>query len=415
MIIGLIALVLPMTQSRAGLPVLHLTPTAAAVGEQVSVTGSDLPEKATLALSIDGSAAGLPQVRVSPKGTVAAVFTVPAVGTGNHTLTAETVQARGKSVSRSSLTLVASATFTVVASNGESGSADPTATVGGTPTSNPTATATPTGVPTGTPTASPTPLVTAAPTPLVTPDPTPARTPAPTPAPTATPAPPKTASGVPAIPGGGKVLFNAATGSLGYLRPETYPNDHPGDGMIACGTFTANPQYFPIYGGALHLRTQKVNGQWLQTFLTTRTTFAQKYGIFRAALQWDNGYQLWPSFWLYDPKWSAAEIDAVENHPNPDNPNNWGFNMHPGTYGKNLLAPSNHTTTWHVYEVEWRATFVAVRIDGVEKARFTSGAPSVPLFAAFDMKLGTPWLNECPNSTTPTMAELRVAWLQVAP
>lgn len=174
-IVVLSMLVVPFTSSLAGTPALALTPAAAVAGQTVAATGSGLPARTRVQLTIDGSASGLPSAGVDRKGRVRLSFTVPGVAVGAHQVA---LQAIDKSRKAAAGDVLATTAFTVAAAE---------------------APATPTPPPTAPPTPVVTPAPTAAPTPVVTPAPTAApATPAPTTAPSAAPSAAPTPSLTPA-------------------------------------------------------------------------------------------------------------------------------------------------------------------------------------------------------------------------
>jgi hypothetical protein len=170
MILGLFAITFPLNPAAASGPTLSLAPATASVGSNVGVGGATFPAKATVQFFLDGSAAGMPKVKVSPSGTIKTSFVVPQVATGGHVLGTQIAPSRGgRTSSPGSGTMIATVTLIVTDS-----AATPT------PSSPAPSEATPA------PTAAPTPTTGPATTPAPTPIPTPSSTP---PAPSAAPPP----------------------------------------------------------------------------------------------------------------------------------------------------------------------------------------------------------------------------------
>jgi len=166
-----------MTEAANAAPSLALTQATGPAGSVVTVSGTNFGH-ATVQLTWDGSADGMPSVQVSGNGSFSTTFTSPSTAaTGPHqvqasgTSTSGSTNAGGKK-SGTSLVVSASATFTVT-------------TLASTP--KPTATSAPASAALPTPTAAPSASSTPAPTTAPTASPTAAATP--TPKPTSTPAP----------------------------------------------------------------------------------------------------------------------------------------------------------------------------------------------------------------------------------
>lgn len=142
-------------------------------GGPLSVSGSGLPHKQRLALTWDGSTAGMAAVHSDSNGTFTTQIIVPTQASlGDHTLGVRSIQ-KGKSKTPKPAVELASVTIRVVT---------------GSPTPTPRATAT-----------DPTPLPTSTPKPTLTPAPTPTTTPTPTGTPSSTP------SGDPVISAAGDI------------------------------------------------------------------------------------------------------------------------------------------------------------------------------------------------------------------
>ena len=180
MILGLFAIAFPLNPAAAFGPSLSLAPATASVGSSVGVGGVTFPAKATVQFLLDGRAAGMPRVKVSPLGTIKTSFVVPQVANGGHQLGAEIASSRGgRNPTPNAGTVVATVTLTVtdpslITPPGPSVPASPAATSA--PSVAPTSAATPSATPVATSTAA----ATASAQPTV----------------GATPAPPPTVSGI---------------------------------------------------------------------------------------------------------------------------------------------------------------------------------------------------------------------------
>ena len=176
LILGLVAIGLPLISTRATGPAITLDPPAASAGRKVNVSGEGLPPSARVRFLFDGNRLGMPTDRVSRDGTLSESLVVPDAPAGSHVISVVQASKGGKAP----LVPIATATLTV------EGSSDPTATPDPTPAATTKPTPEPTPATTPDPTAEPTPDPTAAPAPTATPSPVPSptATPAPTPVPT---------------------------------------------------------------------------------------------------------------------------------------------------------------------------------------------------------------------------------------
>lgn len=187
-------LVVPFRGALAGSPSLAVDPTTAQAGARVTISGSFLPLRTKLQLTIDGSAAGMPTVTSDRKGWFSIAVRLPALSVGRHTIGAASAPGKGGKTSTANLgPAMVSTPIEIVAV-----SPAPTPAPSAPATPSPTATPAPTTAPTVAPTATPSPTSSApgaspstAPSPTTAPStaPTPAPTTAPTPAPTTAPTP----------------------------------------------------------------------------------------------------------------------------------------------------------------------------------------------------------------------------------
>lgn len=219
MVVGLVALFVPLTAARAANPSLALNPHSGAPGTNVRMDGTSFEARTRLQVTWDGVASGMPAVQVNRSGTFTTTFVVPVAPLGSHTIAVAPVLAKGKKpmlqlaettgvgtqfmlttadagppptgdptpAPTSGMVTDPTATANPAATGDPVPTGDPTATADPGSTSDPAATAGPTSMPDPTPTAGPDPTATPGPTPGPTPPPT--ATPGPTPRPTSTPSP----------------------------------------------------------------------------------------------------------------------------------------------------------------------------------------------------------------------------------
>jgi hypothetical protein len=207
-----------MTEAANPAPSLALTLATGPAGSVVTASGANFGH-ATVQLTWDGSANGMPSLQVGGNGSFKTTFTIPSTAaTGPHQVQASGTSAGGSTNAggkKNSTTLVsASAIFTVAISSSTSTSTAtpaPTSAAGPTPTS-PSASSTP--APTTAPTASPTAAATPTPKPTSTPTPTATQTASITANPTSiTSGGTTTISGV-GMPGSSAVLVFAGSGNF---------------------------------------------------------------------------------------------------------------------------------------------------------------------------------------------------------
>jgi hypothetical protein len=379
---------------------------------QLTVMGDGWANRITLQLTWDGSAAGMPTIRTSPKGSFTTSITVPATALPAAHILAATSAKNGR-VTRSSsvqtstsqaLTslVLASVTVTVVATSSPT---DPPGTAA--PTAHPTVAPTREPAPTPAPTSAPDP--TAPP-----PDPT-APPPDPTPTPTPTPDPGPTFTFVD--------NFNGST--LGSVWKALYGPGDPGDRLdtdtmgnlsqvdVANGfaTITAERRSTPSgrpYGGAC---------------FATYGTFAQKYGTWEARFRYPAGQGVWPSWFLIPggQKSPYPEIDILEAYPAPPSG---------GGSGRSIIASTVHyapgvndhivydalhdmTTGFHVYKLEWSPGSIVFSLDGdVYGTIKGSKVPSVPMYPIFIFGLGAPGYRA--DATSPSVLKMDIDYIRVS-
>lgn len=195
MIVGLAALMLTTSGTRATLPAVAFDPGTGAKGTKVHASATGLAPSTKVQLEWDGSPDGMPRARISGRGKLSVSFTVPQSNDGYHSVTVKVVTGSGrKKVSVVAGTVLAAGVFVVsqaavpspTATGSLPSSPSPTADAGS-PSPTSTGSASPSGTPSGSPSPSaPEPSATSS----VTPGPTSASaTPSASPPPDSTPDP----------------------------------------------------------------------------------------------------------------------------------------------------------------------------------------------------------------------------------
>ena len=405
----------------AGSPTLWTNPSSAAVGTSVTVYGKGFSSRSSVQLLWDDTSAGMPTVTASGGGQFMAVFSVPPANLGAHAVgTAVTSASKNTSAAASSVRRTAASTSFTVVDPGSSAPPDPA------PTTDP-ATPVPTRLPTDPPVTAPpdpTQLPTnppVDPTPRPTPDPTPRPTPDPTPKPTPDPTNPPPASGIPAMPAADLLRKSFADGTLGPLRPITYPNDHPTDAMVYACDYKTGTGVISVHDGYLDVRARPaLNNRWNCGFLSTGmdgnghpATFSFTYGYLQFAARANVGYATWQDpLWLANSVscWCGAEIDAAEVISG-----RLTFNIH-GPANLQVAShsvPANLDTTWHIFGIAKASDHVTFTMDGNVLGTWHGSMPD-PMALMIDSKVGIPWDGVYPNAQTPVPTYAHVAWITVS-
>jgi beta-glucanase (GH16 family) len=140
--------------------------------------------------------------------------------------------------------------------------------------------------------------------------------------------------------------------------------------------YTNRPENVIVQNGVLKINTIKevYNGSnYTSARLLTRNKFSFKYGKveFRAKLPAGGG--TWAALWMLGDNLSTAswpacgEIDVMEHIGNQLNKIHATLH-HPGHSGASgdgaTVDITNATTEFHVYSLEWRASFIKIYVDG---------------------------------------------------
>lgn len=151
--------------------------------------------------------------------------------------------------------------------------------------------------------------------------------------------------------------------------------------------------------------------------------FEFTYGKIEARIQAAQGPGMWTAFWICDSDYAAGckrEIDIVEIvGPSPNtahmNAHFHDLNIHSGS---SWTSPTPLGDDFHVYALEWRPTFLAWSIDGVERKRYTgTGIPSNPHYIILNLQIGSSgsWAGTPSLSGAGLPESMLVDWLRVSP
>ena len=155
------------------------------------------------------------------------------------------------------------------------------------------------------------------------------------------------------------------------------------------------PDNARLQGGNLVItaRRERQNGKdYSSARLSTRDRFAFRYGRIEARIQMPGGQGLWPAFWLLPQDeaygtWAASgEIDVVEGvNPGAAGGNTIYGTIHYGgespdnlSSGEQYEVPTDTTSGFHVYAVEWDQAEIRWYVDdtlyAVQNAWSSAGA-----------------------------------------
>jgi beta-glucanase (GH16 family) len=161
--------------------------------------------------------------------------------------------------------------------------------------------------------------------------------------------------------------------------------------------------------------------------------FSCTYGFMEARIKMPSGPGWWPAFWTLAADVSidwpfGGEIDIVEMlGPQPGvveqhiHYDTGAGHQGPG-FAYDPATPSDFTQDFHVYAVDWTATYIRWYVDGVQTFEFTNAAaiPDIPHYLILGLACGGNWLDELagggPGSGNPTLgstAEVLVDWVRV--
>lgn len=191
MIVGLVLIGVPSTNTVATNPALAIAPQRGLPGDKVTISGTDLASNTWYQVTWSGIPDAMPKAKTSRSGILSAPLVVPSAPAGLYVVSLAPLE-RGNAARSALVGPLPSTTFEVASAQAAEATATSTASASPAP---PTVSPTSTSAPSASPAASPSATPTAAPT-LA---PTMAPTMAPTPAPTPTP--------VPAAPASSKLLF----------------------------------------------------------------------------------------------------------------------------------------------------------------------------------------------------------------
>ncbi|MDH3611634.1 MAG: glycoside hydrolase family 16 protein, partial [Gammaproteobacteria bacterium] len=169
--------------------------------------------------------------------------------------------------------------------------------------------------------------------------------------------------------------------------------------------------------------------------INTRDRFAFKYGRIEASMRLPAGQGLWPAFWMLPQDspyggWAASgEIDIMEavNLGGTGGNTVFGTIHHGGEFpanvftGETYLVPTDATTDFHTYAVEWDATEIRWYVDdilyAVQNDWQSTAAPfpapfDQPFYVLFNVAVGGNFPG-APDGTAVFPVTMDVDWVRV--
>ena len=202
----------------------------------------------------------------------------------------------------------------------------------------------------------------------------------------------RTAGGKPALPDTQKWWYETAGPGWVNNELQTYVKDFSGTDTVAA-----------IYDGTLKIIAKKQDQKIISARINSSKSWT--YGYFEARLRVPGGKGTWPAFWMLPEKenlnWPLdGEIDIMEYvgydpgwihssvHTN-------AYNHTIGTQKTAKKEIKTAETQFHIYAVEWTASYIKGFVDGVEYFRFNNdGAGNKetwPFNVPFYLKLNLAW------------------------
>ena len=198
------------------------------------------------------------------------------------------------------------------------------------------------------------------------------------------------------------------------------------------------PDNAQLGGGLLTIeaRQQQLGRfEYTSARINTRDRFAFQYGRIEARIRLPGGQGIWPAFWMLAQDspyggWAASgEIDIVEavNLGGTGGNTVFGTIHYGGEFpdnrfsGESYVVPTDATTDFHVYAVEWDATEIRWYVDDVLYAMrnswFSSGGdfPALfdnPFYILLNVAVGGN-LPGSPDATTVFPVTMDVDWVRV--
>jgi beta-glucanase (GH16 family) len=200
--------------------------------------------------------------------------------------------------------------------------------------------------------------------------------------------------------------------------------------------YTNVPANAYIENGELVIKAIKNGTNYTSARLKTQGKHSWKYGKVAARIRLPYGQGIWPAFWMLGDNiktvgWPrCGEIDIMEMIGGGENRDDtlhgtlhWNTTNSHASHGSGpheLPDPQFFHQDYHVFEVEWSASRVIWKLDGVEYFRAsidTARWPTMdefhqPFFIILNLAVGGKWPGY-PNQATVFPQYMRVDWVRV--
>ncbi len=190
-----------------------------------------------------------------------------------------------------------------------------------------------------------------------------------------------------------------------------------------------------VADGNLVITAQKENyasSSFTSGRITTQNKYSFKYGKIVGKIKLPEGYGIWPAFWMLgsspQPWPSCGEIDIMELRGGDDKITHSTCHWSNGSgahqyYGRSYEHTAKLSQGYHYYEVEWNATSIVSRFNGIQFYEMSITAPEVSelrdnnFFIILNMAVGgnffSPSITD-PASVTATFPQsMYVDWIRV--
>ena len=141
--------------------------------------------------------------------------------------------------------------------------------------------------------------------------------------------------------------------------------------------YTSRAQNVTVSNGTLKINLLKEsynNSPYTSARIVTRDKFAFTYGRVEVRAKLPSGLGTWPAIWMLGSNFatsawpSCGEIDIMEQHGSEPN-KVFGTLHYPGHSGGNgngnTTAIANASTQFHVYKLDWSASYINLYVDDV--------------------------------------------------
>jgi len=220
------------------------------------------------------------------------------------------------------------------------------------------------------------------------------------------------------------------------LNKWAYDVGSDGWGNKELQTYTRSPTNACIQNGELVIKAAENKNKYTSARLKTQGKHSWTYGKVAARIRLPRGQGIWPAFWMLGDNittigWpKCGEIDIMEMIGGGEHRDDtihgtlhWDANNSHASRGsgpKELPDPQFFYQDYHVFEVEWSATEVIWKRDGVEYFRASvdtklwpaMGAFHRPFFIILNLAVGGNWPGS-PDRTTVFPQSMYVDWVRV--